>query len=66
MLWFKLIPSLFTDNKCNEEIVDDCVRLFLSSCIRYGNSTKIVPNNKGDVNEEKKKLKGHKSEAIFF
>ena len=25
-----------------------------------------VPNNKGDVNEEKKKLKGHKSEAVFF
>ncbi len=27
---------------------------------------KKVPNNKGDVNEEKKKLKGHKSEAVFF
>ena len=61
MLWFKLISSLFTDNECNKEIVDDCVRLFLSSCICYGNSTK-----KGDVNEEKKKLKGHKSEAVFL
>jgi hypothetical protein len=66
VLWFKLISSLFTDNECNKEIVDDCVRLFLSSCICYGNSTKKVPNNKGDVNEEKKKLKGHKSEAVFF
>ena len=66
VLWFKLISSLFTNNECNKEIVDDCVRLFLSSCICYGNSTKKVPNNKGDVNEEKKKLKGHKSEAVFL
>ncbi len=27
---------------------------------------KKVPNNKGCVNEEKKKLKEHKSEAFFF
>ncbi len=66
MLWFKLISSLFTNNECNKEIVDDSVRLFLSSCICYGNSTKKVPNIKGDVNEEKKILKGHKSEAVFF
>ncbi len=65
MLLFKLVSSLFTDNECNKEIVDDCVRLFLSSCICYGNSTKKVPNNKGDVNEKKTKLKRHKSEAVF-
>jgi len=52
VLWFKMIYSLFTNNEYNKEIVDDCVRLFLSSCICYGNSIKKVPNNKGDVNEE--------------
>ncbi len=66
MLWLKLVSSLFTNNECNKEIVNDCVRLFLSSCICYGNSTKKAPNSKGDVNDEKKKFKGHKSEAVFL
>ena len=42
-VWFVLLSALFTNNTCNAQFVDDCVRLFLSACICYGEATiKIV------------------------
>ncbi len=38
--FFLLILSLFLEYVCNPELVDDYVRLFLSSCVCYGMSTK--------------------------
>jgi hypothetical protein len=43
VFWFVLLSALFTNNTCNAQFVDDCVRLFLSACICYGEATiKIV------------------------
>jgi len=42
VLWFLLISSLFLENCCNPDLVDDYVRLFLSSCVTYGMSTKTT------------------------
>jgi hypothetical protein len=43
VLWFLLISSLFSENVCNPDLVDDYVWLFLSSCVCYGMSTKKIP-----------------------
>ncbi len=40
VLWFLLILSLFSENIPHQDLVDDYVRLFLSSCVWYGMSTK--------------------------
>jgi hypothetical protein len=43
VFWFVLLSALFTNNTCNAQFVDDCIRLFLSACICYGEATiKIV------------------------
>jgi hypothetical protein len=40
VLWLMLLSALFTSDTCNSRLVDDCVRLFLSACIHYGETTK--------------------------
>jgi hypothetical protein len=59
VLWFMLLSALFTENKCNTRRVDDCVRLFLSACMYYGEKTiKCATNGT---------LKGKsKGKAAFF
>lgn len=59
VLWCMLLSALFTNDTCNTRLVDDCVRLFLSACIHYGETT-IKKINKG---VKKGKNKG---EAAFF
>jgi hypothetical protein len=44
VLWFMLLSALFTNETCNTRLVDDCVRLFLSACIHYGETTKTKQN----------------------
>ncbi len=39
VLWFLLISSLFLKNVPHPDLVDDCIKLFLSSCVCYGMST---------------------------
>ncbi len=57
VVWFLLILSLSLEYVCNLELVDDYVRLFLSSCVCYGMSTKKLPKilqpkkGKGDVKQ---------------
>ncbi len=43
VLWFLLISTLFLENVPHPDLVDDYIRLFLSSCVCYGISTKIIP-----------------------
>jgi hypothetical protein len=43
VLWFLLILSLFLKNVPHPDLVDDYIRLFLSSCVCYGMSTKKIP-----------------------
>jgi hypothetical protein len=61
VLWFLLTSSLFTENACNLELVDDCVRLFLSSCVCYGALTRNNAKNSLST-----KGKRNKVEAVFF
>ena len=59
VLWFMLLSALFTNETCNTRLVDDCVRLFLSACVQYGETT-IKKISKG-VRRGK-----NKGEAAFF
>ena len=59
VLWCMLLSALFTSDTCNTRLVDDCVRLFLSACIHYGETT-IKKLNKG-VKKGK-----NKAQAAFF
>ncbi len=61
VLWFLLISSLFTENACNSELVDDCVRLFLLCCVCYGALTRNDAKNSSTT-----KGKRNKVEAVFF
>ncbi len=45
VLSFLLISSLFLENVPHLDFVDDYVRLFLSSCVCYGMSTKKNSEN---------------------
>ncbi len=45
VLWFLLISSLFLENVPHPDLVDDYGRLFLSSCVCYGMSTKKNTKN---------------------
>ena len=45
VLWFLLILSLFLENVPHLDLVDDYGRLFLSSCVCYGMSTKKNTKN---------------------
>jgi hypothetical protein len=42
VVWFLLISSLFLEYVCNPKLDDDYVRLFLSSWVCYGMSTKKI------------------------
>jgi hypothetical protein len=61
VLWFLLISTLFTENICNSQLVDEYVRLFLSSCVCFGavtrNDAKSSSMTKG---------KRNKDESVFF
>jgi hypothetical protein len=59
-VWFLLILSLFLEYVCNPELVDDYVRLLLSSCVFYGMSTIKVTKN-SSAKKEKRRY-----EAAFF
>ena len=59
VLWFMLLSALFTNDTCNTRLVDDCVRLFLSACVHYGETT-IKKISKG-VRKGR-----NKGEAAFF
>lgn len=39
VLWYSLLGSLFGDIKCNAEVVDNYVKLFLSACSCFGERT---------------------------
>ncbi len=53
VLWFLLISSLFSENVPHPDLVDDNVRLFLSSCVCYGMSTKKNTKNHSYIKGKK-------------
>ena len=63
VLWFLLISSLFSENCCNPDLVDDYVRLFLSSCVTYGMSTKTTTETHISKKSKRQKKRG---EPAFF
>jgi hypothetical protein len=56
VLWFLLISSLFSENISHPDLVDDYVRLFLSSCVCYG----ILTKKNTEYHSHKKGIKGAK------
>lgn len=71
VLWFMLLSALFNENKPNSRLVDDCVRLFLSACIYYGETTIQVVSDKKTKGRSKgkaalKKKGRSKGKAAFF
>jgi hypothetical protein len=64
VLWFLLISSLFTENACNSELVDDCVRLFLSFCVCYGALTRNNAKNPSTTKGRGIKLKQYFLETL--
>ena len=58
--WYLVLQSLFMDGKCDTDMVDRYVKLFLSSCLSFGEHT---------IKEVKKKPKGKtksRNKANFF
>ena len=67
VLWFMLLSAFFNENKPNTRLVDDCVRLFLSACIYYGETTIQVVSDKKTKARSKgnaKKKKGGANEKL--
>ncbi len=66
VLWFLLMLSLFLENVCHPDLVDDYVSLFLSSFVCYGISTKKNTKYHSHTKEKRGKEAFFKDTSNYF